>query len=76
MEIPKPVERKRGPEPDYEFDTLKVGKKNGKHIPCKSDERDRKLASIRTLCSKRGKDSNKEFKAYATETGVFYWREK
>ena len=78
MEIPKRLQRPRGPRPEYQFATMEVGKENGEHVLCRVSNRDRKWNSIRTLCAKHTRDSKgeKEFKCYPTETGVFYWREK
>jgi hypothetical protein len=75
-EIPKNINTKKAGRPNvYHFDALEVGIENGTHEVCRINDRDRKWASLRALCSIHSKRMDKVFKCYPTETGVFYYRE-
>lgn len=53
---------------EYDFSDMEVG--TMKFIPCKAQERDGKLVSIRSNISKLKKATGMQFKATATDTGV------
>ena len=68
----EPIFKGQGRPRVYNFDTLEVG--GIQHVPCKKSEKDRKLASARSMCSANSKEG-KKFRATATETGIAIKRE-